>query len=836
MSDQGIDLFANREDMLRILGQTKMEEYMSLLDPFCVCGFIYNSKDKCIYFTDGMKRIMGNSIFDGVLLDVFLQYVTDEYRENVGSRMDIAFKDLVQGAADSVKFDFDMMFSSYDVERVTILMRPVTHISTKYVAGIIADKPMSKMERCARQLFTGSLNEYFFMVDFAEDILYVNDKFVNDFALPSWRMENFTDRISEYMNPDEYGKLKGIFELFMKEHVLPDDTMITMLSPARGKIYLTCNGLSDSDTGVESEKAAGRKDRRFLSGSFTEVTDFVRKEQLRRNIIEGTEAITFQYDIKRKILKFSENIHELFAEAKLEYRDDCVEPIANKVLKADRTRFIAVINQVFDGNLERYSFEVRIKNQLGKIMWIACRGKTYVDEGTHDPICVGTLFDMTSMNEMRENVEKTDSLNELTGLPMRDRLLIDAKEMIRNKDLLSAAILMCDVNGFHAFNDRYGRSAGNEILIGLAGILSANLPEGAKLYHSGVDIFVIMWPHATRKTVGDYMEMILELTAEPIDTGFGSFFVSLGLSASIYPYSGSTIDELLVNAEIALHKVKKDKNAKYAIYSPTDKRELKERLDFEHQILQSIRNNMESFQLHYQPLIDAKTGKLDGAEALLRWVSDTGEIVNPERVVGALESTDQMEIVGAWILEQAISQCASWINNGAPSTFYVHINVTADDIVKRDFANKVLDMLKKYNLPASNILVEITETSLMKNLAMSKRNLIKLRSEYVRVALDDFGTGYSSFNYLKELPVDEIKIDKTFVDDVETDSFNQSFISAITTLVHSMNKKVVVEGVENENQVNMIREMGADIFQGYYFSRPLTVFNFENKYFKEKKT
>ncbi|MBP5262265.1 MAG: GGDEF domain-containing protein, partial [Clostridiales bacterium] len=825
------DLFTNRDDMLSVFGQTQMQDFMLLLSPYVLCGFIFNPKDRHLYFTDGMKRVMGQSVSDGVILDSFLQYVTDEHRANIGAIMDIAFKDIVQGVTDEIHFDCDMMFSAYDVEKVSVLMRPTTCDGVKYVAGLIIDKPMDKMERCARQLFTGSLNEYFFMMDYAEDVLYVNDKFVNDFALHSWKLDHFTDRISEYMEPDEYKKLRAIFDQYGKDHVIPEDNMIQVLSPARGKIYLKCNGLSDSDTGVDIGKVNGRKDRRFLSGSFTEVTDFIRKEQLRRNLIEGTEAITFQYDVKRKILKFSENIHVLFEEAQLEYRDECVEPIASKVIPADKARFVAVINQVFDGNLPRYSFEVRIKNQTGKVMWIACRGKTYVDEGTHDPICVGTLFDMTRMNELRENVERTDSLNELTGLPMRDRLLIDAKEMIRNKDLLSAAIVMCDVNGFHAFNDRYGRSAGNEILIGLAGILSANLPEDAKLYHSGVDIFVIMWPHATRKTVGDYMEMILELTAEPIDTGFGSFFVSLGLSASIYPYSGSTIDELLVNAEIALHKVKKDKNAKYAIYSPTDKRELKERLDFEHQILQSIRNNMESFQLHYQPLIDAKTGKLDGAEALLRWVSDQNETVNPERVVGALESTDQMEIVGTWILEQAIAQCAKWINNGAPSSFYVHINVTADDLIKRDFANKVIDMLKKYNLPASNILIEITETSLMKNLAMSKRNLIKLRSEYVRVALDDFGTGYSSFNYLKELPVDEIKIDKSFVDDVETDTFNQSFISAITNLVHSMKKKVVVEGVENENQVNMIRDMGADIFQGYYFSRPLTVFNFENKYF-----
>ena len=838
MAEHGLDLFTSRDEMLEIYGITCMNEFMPLLTPFLLCGFVYNPKEERLYITDGMKKIMGRQVSEGVILESFLQYVTDADRQTVRSRFDIAFKDLVIGVTESVEFDFDINLSSYDTERVTALMRLVTVDGNKYVVGMITEKPASKMERCARQLFTGSLNEYFFIMDFAEDVLYVNDKFVKDFAFPSWKMDHFTDHISEYMAPEEYDKLKELFERFIHERIPPNDTVITVLSPARGKIYLKCNGLSDTDASVAPDDQGTletrKRDKRFLSGSFTEITDFIRREQFRRNVIEGTEAITFQYDVKRKILKFSENIRELFEEAKLEYMDDCVELIASKVISSDRDRFVAVINQVFDGNLDRFAFEVRIRNQNDKVMWIAVRGKKYIDEGTHDSFCAGTMFDMTSMNEMRETVEKTDSLNELTGLPMRTKLLMDAKEMIRNKDLLSAAIVLCDVNGFHSFNDRYGRSAGNEILIGLTGILNANLPEGAKLYHSGVDTFVIMWPHATRRTVNDYLDMLLEITAEPIDTGFGSFFVTLGLSASIYPYSGSTIDELLVNAEIALHKVKKDKTIKYAIYSPTDKRELKERLDFEHQILQSIRNNMESFQLHYQPLIDAKTGKLDGAEALLRWVSDAGEIVNPEKVVGALESTDQMEIVGTWILEQAIAQCSTWINNGAPPSFYVHINVTADDLVKRDFADKVLRKLAKYELPAANILVEITETSLMKNLAMSKRNLIKLRSENVRVALDDFGTGYSSFNYLKELPVDEIKIDKTFVDDVETDTFNQSFISAITTLVHSMKKKVVVEGVENENQVNMIRDMGADIFQGYFFSRPLTVFNFENKYFKDK--
>ncbi len=190
-----------------------------------------------------------------------------------------------------------------------------------------------------------------------------------------------------------------------------------------------------------------------------------------------------------------------------------------------------------------------------------------------------------------------------------------------------------------------------------------------------------------------------------------------------------------------------------------------------------------------------------------------------------------MEAVGKWILEEAARQCGDWISKGAPKEFFIHVNATADDLITEGYVDRLMSLIKKYDLKPHNIVIELTETSLMQNMAQCRDNLDRLHEYQIKTALDDFGSGYSSFNYLKELPVDEIKIDKTFVDDMLSNKFDNTFISAMTMLAHSIGKGVVVEGVETEEQYKMIRDMDADIIQGYYFGKPMSVFAFWNKYF-----
>ena len=824
MDDMHSELYRSREEMIRILDMISIEDVSPILSSSAICAFIVIPREERMYFTDGMKEIMGGLATQDVLLLSFLQFVPDSEREEIGRQYQDAFKDLVLANIGCTTIKHSLRTANMDFRDVETTMQSLRIDRETFVVGLILDRTRSHMDKVATQLFSKGINEYIFSYDAVNDICYVNDKFVEDFDLVSGVIHNASKVVLNYIHADDIDRFTQNISDFIQRKTEVFEGDYVFLSQSKGELHLRANGMSD--------KGPDGPDPQFISGCFSDITSFVEDESIRTNLIEGSSAITFYADYRLGKIVFSENIHDILPDIETEYNGDFLEIVAGKIVPEDRKRFRDIMHQIIDGKQEKFSVEFRVLGNDERNIWIACRGKSFYDNSRQSLMLVGTVFDLTRMNEVREGVERNASCHELTGLPTRERLLSDAEVVFRNKDLLSAAVVLVDINGFHSFNDRYGRSAGNEILIAVGNMLQEHLPEGASIYHIGVDIFCILWPHASRIKVTEYMSYLQEESIQPLEMGRGSFFVNYGLSAAIYPSCGSVIDELLVNAEIALHKVKQDKKLKYAIYSPVDKRELKERLDFELQITQSIRNNMESFQLYYQPLINAKTEELDGAEALLRWIAPNGELVNPERVVNALESTDQMETIGAWILDKAIGQCARWLQNGANPNFYVHINVTADDLVRRDFSNDVMTVLSRYNLSPKNILLEITETSLMRNIAMCRQNLIRLRNENVRIALDDFGTGYSSFNYLRELPVDEIKIDKAFVDDMDTVAFNRSFISAITMLAHSIKKHVCVEGVENEGQAKAIRDMGADVLQGYYYGKPLTVFNFENKYFK----
>lgn len=821
------DLYRSRGEMLKILNMTTLEEISSVISSATVASFICIPYEERLFFTDSMTSIMGTMASQDVLLSSFVQFIPEEERVDTERKYQDAFKDLVLSNIDNVTVNHSLMKSQDSLLEVETHMQSLQIDKETFVIGVILDRTRTMNDRIASQLFGDGINSYFFSYDAFNDICYVNNKFMEDFDLVTSKIINASREIVRYVHPDDYDRLYQNILAFLKHENTNFTGDYRFLSTVKGEIHLRANGLSDA--GADGILGG---DAQYVSGCFSDITSFVEDESIRTNLIEGTSAITFYADMKLGKVVFSENIHEIIPDIDTEINGDVIEIITSRIIPEDRKRFRNIMHQIVDGEEEKFSIEFRVEGPKERNVWIACRGKSFFDTARQSLMIVGTVFDLTRMNEVREDVERNASCHELTGFPTRERLLSDAVNVFRNKDLLSAAVVLVDINGFHSFNDRYGRSAGNEILIAVGDMLQKHLPDNSTVYHIGVDTFCILWPHASRIKVTEYMSYLQEESIQPLEMGRGSFFVTYGLSAAIYPSCGSVIDELLVNAEIALHKVKQDKKLKYAIYSPVDKRELKERLDFELQISQSIRNHMDSFQLYYQPLVNAKTEKLAGAEALLRWIAPSGELVNPERVVNALESTDQMEIIGAWILDKAISQCAQWIKEGADPAFYVHINVTADDLVRRDFANDVLSVLARYNLSPKNILLEITETSLMRNMAMCRQNLIRLRNENVRIALDDFGTGYSSFSYLRDLPVDEIKIDKAFVDDMDTVEFNRSFISAITMLAHSIKKQVVVEGVETQSQADAIREMGADVFQGYLFGKPLTVFNFENKYFK----
>ena len=805
------------------LDPTLLAQADSLFEQVSLCTFVVFPKEKRFFFSKGMIDLLGPVASQDMLLEAYLQYTDPQERRQLKVKYEEAFYDLIADNHKIISFEHNLVTPDGNHYHLRINMQKVKKDNHVVIFGMIEDQTSSFGEIVYEKLLSDSVDGYVFCYNKDKDTCIINSSLARLIEFPNHELTHASKEIINFVHPDDYPAFLSVIGNDARKKD-PTRRDFRVLSPSEGEVWMHSCGVF---------RFVAPDQQRYVIGIFVDVTEKTNANSFQRLIIDGSEAITFTADMKRGILKFSKNIRDTFPDMDLEYTGDVIQIMAREVIEDDRRRFIETFTYLVDEEKDSFSIEFRVWGADDQIRWMAARGKAVYDTGKQALIIVGTIFDLTSMNEVREVVEKSSSRNQLTGLPVRDKLLSDADALIRKREVLSAALLLVDIKDFHIYNDRYGRSSGDRLLVAVAKKLRDRLPPDSELYHINVDTFCLLWPHATRVQVENYMKAIKEEMNEPMVVDRSSIYVSFSMSAAIFPASGNLAEELLVNAEIALHKVKQDPHLTYSIYTPQFKVELKEKLDFEFQISKSIREGNQNFLLYFQPLVDARSERLVGCEALLRWMSPAGTLVSPEKVIAAVMATGQMNVVGDWILRTAMKQCKAWIDSGVSEDFYVHINVTAEDMARIDFADYAIQLVEEHGLQPRNVLLEITETSLMKNLAICRQNMLKLRNNGIRIALDDFGTGYSSFNYLREFPVDEIKIDRAFVD--QDDRFNMSFISAIVLLTRSIGMTVCVEGIETAQKASRIRALGVDIFQGYYYDRPLSPEDFDRKYFSGPK-
>ena len=801
-----------------------MAQADSLLEKVSLCTFVVFPKEKRFFFSKGMTDILGPAAAEDMRLETFLEYADPTERRALTVKYEEAFYDLVAANHKVVCFEHNIFSRSGHMYHIRVSMQMVKKDNHILLFGMMEDYTSSFGEIVYEKLLSDSIDGYVFCYDIDADYCRFNSSLAKLIDLPTQDLPHASKEIGNLIHPDDQEIFKQVMGSKTSSEQERPSMDFRIFSPVEGEVWVHSCGVFQFTSPDQ---------KHFKIGILVDITEKKKTNSLQRLIIDGSEAITFTADMKRGIIEFSPNFKTSFPDMELSYSGDIIHMMAEEVIEDDRRRFIETFTYLVDEGRESFSIEFRVRNMDGQIMWLASRGKAFYDGSKQALVIVGTIFNLSSMNEVRENVEKHSSLNPLTGLLVRERLLSDTDTLIHNRNVLSAALILIDIKDFHVFNDRYGRDAGDKLILAVSQKLMRRLPRGCELYHINVDTFCILWPNASRVQVESHMKAIQEETNEPMVLERSSIYVNFSMSAALFPSCGNVAEELLGNAEITLHKVKQDPHITYSIYTPQFKVELKERLDFEFQISKSVREGNQNFLLYFQPLMDARSERLVGCEALLRWMSPQGNLISPEKVIAAVYATGQMNIVGDWILRTAMKQCKDWIDTGVSDDFYVHINVTAEDMARIDFADYVIQLLGEYGLQPKNILLEITETTLMKNLAICRQNMVKLRSNGIRIALDDFGTGYSSFNYLREFPVDEIKIDRAFVD--QDDRFNMSFISAIVLLTRTIGMTVCVEGIETAQKASRIRSLGVDIFQGYYYDRPLSPKDFETKYFSGPK-
>jgi diguanylate cyclase (GGDEF)-like protein len=381
-----------------------------------------------------------------------------------------------------------------------------------------------------------------------------------------------------------------------------------------------------------------------------------------------------------------------------------------------------------------------------------------------------------------------------------------------------AALFIVDLDRFTDLNDSLGRHVGDRLLSEIARRLAAAVPEPSLLARVGADSFAVaVSALRTDSEAGSVLqERVMSVFNDPFVLEDREIRVSVRAGVAVYPADGSDAEALFKNAEAALNGARAG-NTRFMFYSP----QLNARVADDLALEQELRGALErgEFRLYYQPKVAAKSAEVVGLEGLLRWQRPDG-IVSPDRFIRVLEESELIIDVGRWVIEQALADCRGWRARGLQVP-PIAVNVSPIQLRYADFPEMVLGALQESGLDGRPLELEITESVIMADIEASTERLKRLNDSGVAIAIDDFGTGYSSLRYLARLPVDTLKIDRSFVVRMSLESDSMTLVSTMISLAHAFELTVVAEGVDSEDQANLLRLLKCDTLQGYLFGKPV---------------
>jgi len=439
---------------------------------------------------------------------------------------------------------------------------------------------------------------------------------------------------------------------------------------------------------------------------------------------------------------------------------------------------------------------------------------------------ISTARDLTREQSLEDRIDYLDRYDPLTKLPNR-RALIDLLEQIvaaAKEKMAFISVLVLDIDRFKHLNDLCGAEAGDEILRQVSRrIQSAVSPEDL-VARMGNDEFVVVHVDSQKPVLAGAVAQQLRSSLIRHLTAVGQdIVVTASIGIAVFPKDGNDAWSLLKNADLALARAKTQGRNAIQFFDPEITARMKEFFFLEKRLFAALKNN--EYLLQYQPYCDLQTRKVSGAEALIRWKNPDLGVVSPAKFIPSLEDTGMVIEVGRWILETACGQIKEWERMNR--RFPVSVNLSLAQFRHQHLVGMVRDAINDFRLDPRWLTLEVTETVFMHDMDLAINILKRLKDVGVALSVDDFGTGYSSLSYIKKLPVDNLKIDMSFVRDVTRDQDAASIITAITTLARSLDLKTIAEGVETEEQRNILHLLRCDMGQGYFFSRAVSPPEFE---------
>lgn len=431
------------------------------------------------------------------------------------------------------------------------------------------------------------------------------------------------------------------------------------------------------------------------------------------------------------------------------------------------------------------------------------------------------INDVTQRKEDEDRIRYQANYDALTGLPNRGLFLDRVGQAINNMRRANSklGLMFIDLDGFKLVNDTLGHDVGDMLLCEAADRLNTCIRSGDTVARLGGDEFTVIMPNLVDPRHTPLLaQRILDELAKPFVLGGQEAFVSASIGITIFPDDAEDAVGLLKNADTAMYRAKEQGKANYQFYTADLNQEVKERLTIKTGLQKALERD--EFVLHYQPKLDVETGDITSCEALMRWQTQDMGVVSPARFIPVLEETGQVVEVGAWALKTACLQHNAWREAGLPAV-RIAVNLSARQLRELSFVDLVTDILNETKVEPEGIEIEITESMLMSDAQRAVVTLRTLSGLGLHIAMDDFGTGYSSLSYLKRFPIDTIKIDRSFVADITTSQDDAEIIRTIITMGQTLNRGVVAEGVETQDQFNLLRSYDCDVIQGYFISPPL---------------
>jgi len=461
----------------------------------------------------------------------------------------------------------------------------------------------------------------------------------------------------------------------------------------------------------------------------------------------------------------------------------------------------------------------RKSNELFRV-WLTIRAvKSEEGETTH---YVGVLSDITKVKESEEERERLAHYDSLTELPnrilLRERLQQALRRAEQNRE--SVAVLFLNFDGFKNINARWGHQVGDEILVQAARRLADCVGENNTVARSTGDEFVIVLSGAVgAESSARVAQKMIDSICRPFPVGDEEAFLTSSIGITVYPFDGDDVDGLLKNADVAMHQSRAQGENEYSFYSKGLYEKTVERMSLESDLRRAVERG--ELLLYYQPQVCMETGAISGLEALVRWKHPERGMVGPGDFIPLAEETGLILPIGEWVLREVCRQSKEWHRVGI-SHERISVNISGNQFKQQDVIKVVTRALVGASDPRY-LCLELTESGIVQDPELAIATLGQLKELGLHLSIDDFGTGYSSLGYLKRFPVDELKIPQWFIREVMTDPGDAAIVAGTIVLARSLGLSVVIEGVENEGQLAFVRSKGANIVQGYLFSKPLPV-------------